>query len=80
MKTTFCDVCKKKVEQTESDAESLTGLEMYDQLLPGVKYCWGRFGIINVDLCPKHRKEALINFIKKMADNYDIQLTVDSKQ
>jgi hypothetical protein len=65
----FCEIegCNEPAF-TKSDYKSITDLEFIDNLLPGKKYCWARFGVMNARLCKKHFLEALENCLGKLRE------------
>jgi len=74
MKKTFCDVrtCENIVKVTDTNATGIVDLEFYDQVLPGIRYCWARIGIMNGDFCEEHRYQAMKVLVGKIKDRYNI--------
>ena len=68
MNKRFCDVeeCGKEAVEHGNNAEKFTDAMFYDDLLPGVKYVWGRVAVCNADLCADHLRSAKIELVKRL--------------
>lgn len=76
MNKQICDICQNAVkitENTENHANAIVDLEFYDNIIDG-RYAWARVGIINVDLCPEHRSEAMKNLVKRIIEKYSLKI------